>query len=75
MVLAGAYVDLHEAAEAAPEKMSQVCQIKDASSPFTRTTLLFEVSFLFLYLEMEKKLTLKLPLVTSCYTGRRRPAE
>lgn len=39
MVLAGAYVDLHDAAAAAPGKKDQVRQTQDTSSLFIRATL------------------------------------
>lgn len=47
VVLAGAYVDLHEPPAAAPEKISQVCQTQDASSPFIWTTLSLRAPLLF----------------------------
>lgn len=73
MVLAGAYVDLHEAAAVAPEKISQVCQNRDAFSPFVGTTLSLRAPLLFVLGD-----GIKLPFKgasVSFRAGRRSPAE
>lgn len=68
VVLAGAYVDLHEAAAAAPEKISQVCSTQDASSPFIGTTLYFRAPLL-LVLGDGIRLPLKLLLFPDVQRG------